>query len=179
MASYTLDISPSPSLSAYDPDNPTQATEELNLALHNMLVAMESAGWKMSDDIPATSDIEGALYYCFGIISGVFDYADQAITNFRAKDPTGLSEPLITTITVPTPSVYPELTRLMMEHWLLGIKALYFIYYLWETEDDPLRVKDFIRDMLIAWPLLDTTIELRDEGGSALRVFPQWRNLET
>lgn len=179
MASYTLDISPAPSLEAYDSENPTQATEEINLALHNILVDMETAGWKLVDGIPDSSSIQTALYYCFGVINAVFDYAATAIENFRDEEPPGLSEPLTTTLTLPGASDYPELSRLMMEAWIQGNKALYTIYYLWETELDPLRIKDFIRDMLLAWPLLDTTIELKDEGGSALRVFPQWRNLET
>ena len=57
-------------------------------------------------------------------------------------------------------------------------KMMYRIYYLWETEEDPLRIKDYIRDMLLAWPLHDIEIQLNEEAGKSLRVYPVWKDAD-
>jgi hypothetical protein len=177
---YTLLSIDAPTLLGYDSENPTQATEELNLQLHNVLQDMEDAGvWYMSDECPPTAHADTAGSYIVANYKITFLYAKQAIENHRAGSPTGLAEPnhddYYWTISYPYIYVRKALFQSAME----AVQMAWKIYYMWETEDDPLLIKDYIRDMLLAWPLQDISIDLKDEGGSSLRVYPQWNNLET
>lgn len=169
-----------PTGTTYDSENPTQGTEELNMTLHAILQDMEDANFVLNDDcIPAGhwTTIEN---WMVAEIDKLFDYAAQAIEDYRAEDPIS--------ITIPTSSMfaghtyaaqYPSFNKFQFTFLASLYKMAFLIYYLWKTETDPARVKDYIRDMLLAWPLQDIAINLKDEGGSDLRVYPQWNNLET
>ena len=58
-------------------------------------------------------------------------------------------------------------------------KMMFMIYYMWKTEEDPLLLKEKLQELLVAWPLQDIAIDLNDETGTQLKVYPQWKNLET
>lgn len=178
--SYAILSVTAPTLSAYDPDNPTQATEELNLQLHNILQDMEDNGFYVNDGRLSTTLMNFHQASIRNCVKVVFDYAASAIEDFRAEDPIGLAEPSTTEFANFTyAEYYPFLSNFQNKVFLECYKMMYLIYYMWKTETDPLRIKDYIRDMLLAWPLQDISIDLKDEGGSQLRVYPTWSELET
>lgn len=178
MAHISLSID-APTLSAYDPDNPTQATEELNLQLHNILQDMETAGWYLEDMRIDDTDLTNWKSVSFGMMQDVFSYAADAIASFRSTGDPDLAAPLAGDISNWTAWASSPLVGRALDLWISCMKIKHLIYYMWETEEDPLRVKDYIRDLLISWPLTDLTVELKDEGGSELKIYPSWKNLET
>lgn len=177
MAYFALSID-APTLSAYDPDNPTQATEELNIQLHNIIQDMEDAGFYLSDNVPSTADRTTILGYMRGNIQAVYTYAKNAISSFRSTGDPDISAPTTGLLTAPTLVQHFIFQREQLEIYLQCWKALWVIYYLWDSEEDPLRIKDYIRDMLLAWPLQDIQINLADDSGSQMKIFPAWRGLE-
>jgi len=178
MSYIQLDIA-SPTLSAYDPDNPTQATEELNLALHKTLADMDSALWYLTDGRPSASNTLALRQETRTMIKVVFDYAKAAIVNYEDHGTPDLTEPVYTLLPAWTLLAEPRLLAHFEKLNIECMKKLYWIYYLWETESDPMRIKGYIRDMLMAWPLQDIAIDLNDETGTSLKIYPQWKNLET
>ena len=178
---YTALSIVAPTLSEYDPDNPTQATEELNLALHNILQDMEDATgtWYLTDGVPTAADAAFFFGYVHDVIEDVFDYAKGAIETYRSTGTPTLAKPTKTTISNFSVIWYPLWSAEAFKVYAEGLKMCYLIYYMWKTETDPLRVKDYIRDMLLAWPLQDIAIDLNDETGTSLKIYPQWKNLET
>jgi len=180
MAYQALSVT-APTLSAYDPDNPTQATEELNLALHNILKDMDDATgtWWLSDGVMTTGQSAPHRASVVAMIGAVFDYCEGAISTYRDTGTATLTRPINTTIPTPYVSGCPGPDDILNQVYIQCQKVCHFVYYLWKTETDPLRVKDFIRDMLMAWPLQDIAIDLNDETGTQLKVYPQWKNLET
>lgn len=178
MAYFTLSIA-APTLSAYDPDNPTQATEELNLQLHNILQDMEDGSWYLSDEVYTAAEGTYFRQYAHYVCQTVFNYAKSAIVAYRSETPIPLTEPTYNSFSPPSGMVCKFLQQKAFDMFTQGMKMLYFIYYMWKTEEDPVRIKDYIRDMLLAWPLQDISIDLKDEGGSQLRVYPTWNELET
>jgi len=179
MAHFTLSIN-APTLSAYDPDNPTQATEELNLQLHNVLQDMEDSGWKLDDDKlvgGAWTTIESNIFTALKV---VHDYAALAITNYRDHGTPDIAVPTTASLSALNYNGdYAFVAKFQLTLWKQCYSMLLAIYYLWQTEEDPLRIKDYIRDMLMAWPLQDIAIDLNDETGTSLKIYPQWKNLET
>lgn len=178
MAYFTLSVA-APTLSAYDPDNPTQATEELNIQLHNILQDMEDAGFYIAENRMDTTALQGARSAMRDMTKNVFDYAKSAIHNYRDTGDPNLSEPVYTGVTAPVYTQYHAAAIAQWQHYATCIKIMYMIYYLWETEDDPLLLKEYIRSMLLAWPLQDIQINLADDSGSQLKIFPAWRHIET
>lgn len=178
MAYSTLSVT-APTGTTYDSENPTQGTEELNMTLHAILQDMEDAGaWLLTDERPDATQRTAFLSDVFSMVDEVFDYAEGAISTYRDTGTATLAAPTSSTINPPGTNVYPELTKQAYQVWVSCTKIVFLIYYMWKTETDPLRVKDFIRDMLLAWPLQDVAINLKDEGGSELKVFPAWNNLD-
>lgn len=169
-----LNIDPAPSGVGYDDEFPTQNNELLAAQIHNTLQDMEDEYWRIG---AGPTDYYQAIMRS-GIrdqIKVVFDYAKTAIHNFRTIGVPGISEPTAALFsTISYSDTYPETTGPCIQLYIECMKMMYRIYYLWQTEEDPLRIKDYIRDMLIAWPLMDTTIALKDEGGSELRIYPSW-----
>ena len=178
---YTSLAVTAPTLSAYDPDNPTQATEELNLALHNILQDMDDASgtWYLTDNAPSNAEsvaIRTSVNACYEV---VFNYAESAIASFRVPETIVLAKPAYNDLPAIPSGAYFPILQLMHRVHAQCLKGMWFIYYMWKTEEDPLRIKDYIRDMLMAWPLQDIAIDLNDETGTQLKVYPQWKNLET
>jgi hypothetical protein len=168
-----------PTLSAYDPDNPTQATEELNLQLHNILQDMEDAGWRITDDLLLSGSWTVLEQWIVNCLDTVYDYAAQAIADYRNGDPISITIPTVSSLAVGgLTAYYPEVNAFQMRFLGECYKMMFVIYYLWKTEDDPLRIKDYIRDMLLAWPLNDITIDLGSESGSSMRLYPSWKGIE-
>jgi len=179
MAYKALSVT-APTGTTYDSENPTQGTEELNMTLHAILQDMEDAGpWYLYNDVPTSAQITGVKDYLHDLIEDVFDYAEGAIDTYRDSGTPTLAKPVVGSLTAPYAYADKSLQKISWKAYFEGMKIMYFIYYLWKTETDPLRVKDFIRDMLLAWPLQDVTIDLADDGGSQIKLYPQWNNIES
>jgi len=169
-----------PTLSAYDPDNPTQATEELNLQLHNILQDMEDSSWKLNDGVISAGHWTTFGTWLVAQLGVVFDYAAQAIADHRADDPISIIRPTASAIPAHTyVSYYPSINTFMMKFLADCYKMMFMIYYMWKTEEDPLLLKEKLQELLVAWPLQDIAIDLNDETGTQLKVYPQWKHLET
>jgi hypothetical protein len=179
MAYSSLSVT-APTGTTYDPENPTQGTEELNMTLHAILQDMEDAGlWYLHDDYVGATPQTNATQRIHDMIEDAFDYVEGAIDTYRENGTPTLAKPTATTIVAPYQWFQEHLNKAQWECYTQCMKVCYFAYYMWKTETDPLRVKDYIRDMLLAWPLQDVTIDLADDGGSQIKLYPQWNNIES
>jgi hypothetical protein len=175
MGYIDLAIDPEPSGVGYDDAYPTENNERLAAQIHNTLEDMADSGyWYLTDKVPSVTQFTGLMVVVRAVIKNVFDYADSAITQYRATGSVTLSEPAASDFGYPLGYADESMEREIIRTYVQGLKIKYAIYYMWQTETDPLRIKDYIRDMLVAWPLLDTTISLKDEGGSELKIYPSW-----
>jgi hypothetical protein len=168
MAKFQFDLALAPSLSAYDSDNPTQATEELSIALHNYLAALDTANYQVCDGIPDYSVTGAVLENIRGNTEAVFTYAKTAIEGWRESETPGIETPDSNDLYTPTTTGYAWLDAIQISHYNFCYKVLFTIW-----------IKDYIRDMLLAWPLQDISIDLAEDSGSQLRIYPTWKNLET
>ncbi len=178
MAQVTLTQNHAPHVTGYDSTEPTRQTELLNATINGIIEDMEDAGWSIADHNLPSTDVVSIASNIHDMIEDVFDYAKSGITNFRATGDPNLSKPLYTSI--PRPSLRSRWRQQLIQ-WNVYqqcIAMMYRIYYLWETEEDPLRIKDYIRDMLLAWPLHDIEIQLNEEAGKSLRVYPVWKDAD-
>lgn len=167
-------------LTSYDEDYPTRSTENLNWNLHSMLMDMQDAGpWWLNDNNPDTTDCNTIRQAIYDNIKVVFDYAALAITTYRATGTPAIAEPAVGALGRPVLRVYEAAQGVQWQIQALCFQKMYMIYYLWKTEDDPLLIKEYMRDLLNSWPLMDTTIQLSDETGQSFRVFPAWNNIES
>jgi hypothetical protein len=175
---YTLAVD-APHATAYDEEFPTRSNENYSHALHEILQGMEDAGpWYIFSEYTSGDDATQIRSWIRSTIQVVFNYAKSAIVNYRAGNPPGLAEPAYTMLPSMTFRGRKEFDRAWLRLEAECMKMMYKIYYLWETEEDPLRIKDYIRDMLIAWPLQDVEISLQEEGGQKLRVYPVWKDID-
>lgn len=164
----------------YDEDYPTRSTENLNWNLHAQLVNMEDAGpWYMTDQSPSNAERNNLIDWMAGNIERVFEYAQLAVSTYKATGTPAIAEPALNDFQYPSYRQYSRLYDMQFKIFMDCWKVEYMIYYLWKTEDDPLLIKEYLRDLLNAWPLMDTTIELSDETGQSFRVYPSWKNIET
>jgi len=179
MASTTLAVT-APHATAYDSDWPTRSTENYSHTLHDILQDMEDEGtWYLTDETPATSDINTICTYIHDVINDVFDYCEGAIDTYRSTGTPTLSEPTVTSpIAKPGFRLYPQINSRLLQLYAEGMKICYFVYYMWKTEEDPLLLKEKLQELLVAWPLTDTQITLNEEGGQTLRVTPAWKNVD-
>ena len=178
MAFTTLSVV-APHATAYDEDYPTRSTENYSHALHEVLQDMEDAtNWYLSDQVPATAVRNSIIQKIHDMVEAVFDYAEDAIEGWRATQTPGLSKPTWESIDAPLINVYSKFALIEYQVWSDCIKKMYMIYYMWETEEDPLLFKEKLQELLIAWPLLDTTIELNSELGQEFKVYPSWKNAD-
>lgn len=167
-----------PHATAYDEDYPTRSTENYSHALHEILQDMEDDSWIITDhvlDSTGMSTLVGSLH---DMIEDVFDYADDAITGYRASGDPNLTKPTKTSLTQPGQRSYYRHNEILVKTYVECMKMMYLIYYMWETEEDPLLLKEKLQELLIAWPLLDTTIELSSELGQQFKVYPSWKNVD-
>lgn len=176
MAYIDLAIDPSPSGEGYDDSLPTQNNELLAAQIHNTLEDMDDSGtWYISNDDLSTNDKNAIASALYDNMEVVFNYAKTAITNFRATGSPGIAKPVAySVLTRPLYSWNKTAQKIQWENYNTCLRMMWAIWYMWGTETDPLRIKDYIRDMLVAWPLMDTTISLKDEGGSELKIYPSW-----
>lgn len=179
MGYVDLSVSVAPHATAYDEDYPTRNTEQYSNVLHNILQDMDDQGnWWLDDGVPSAGYIATPAERIHDMIEDVFDYAALGIANYRATGNPNLSKPTYTSVGRPGVVVYPDVRQAEWRVYCECLKMMYRIYYLWETEEDPLRIKDYIRDMLIAWPLQDVEIQLNEEAGKSLRVYPVWKDAD-
>lgn len=175
MGYIDLAIDPSPSGTGYDDSLPTRNNELLAAQIHNTIQDMGDSGfWYLYDGVNNATDKTEIKTNIRTWVKAVFDYALSAIQQFRASGTVTLVEPTASDFGNPWHDFELPAAQMQWDLWKECMKMKYLIYYLWQSEEDPLRVKDYIRDMLIAWPLLDTTISLKDEGGSELKIYPSW-----
>lgn len=179
MSFTKMEITTAPNGTAYASDNPTRSTELYCNQVHNVLQDMDDAGdWYMRDDAYGPSVRDACATYVHEIVEDVYDYAASAIEDHRAEDPIGLTKPTTTTLTKPTGTYYPLLDEIKWRVYTEAFKIMFFIYYMWKTEEDPLLIKEKLRELLVAWPLLDTTIELASDLGQQFKVYPSWKNAD-
>ena len=177
---YTVLNVTAPHATAYDADYPTRSTENYSHQLHEILQDMEDAAgiWYIQDDYVNSSTDLGVLSgYVHDMIEEVFDYAEGAIDTYRATGTPVLSKPTKTTVTIQT-SLYTDWAKTLMECYASCMKVCYLVYYMWKTEEDPLLLKEKLQELLVAWPLLDTTIELQNDMGQSFKVYPSWKNCD-
>lgn len=179
MGYTSLDVT-APHATAYDEDYPTRSNENYAHSLHNILQDMEDASgtWYLYDNVPTAAQITGVTGYIHGMIEDVFDYAAGAIDTYRDTGTPTLTEPLVDSLDAPIAYADENLQKILWQTYQQGMKIMYFIYYLWKTEDDPLLLKEKLQELLVAWPLLDTTIELNTETGQSLKFYPSWKNVD-
>lgn len=179
MATFTFEISGSPHATAYDADNPTRSTENYSNAMHNILQDMDDNGsWQFSDNIPSSGYRTAERAYCFGVAEDVFDYAEQAIENHRAEEEISITKPIVTSLVTPPEMGCTEHNVMLAKVYDQGMRMLFLIYYMWKTETDPLLLKEKLQELLIAWPLLETTVELADDLGQQFKIYPSWKNAD-
>jgi len=177
--SYSTLAVTAPHATSYDSDYPTRSVENYAHALHDILQDMEDAGpWYLSDLLPTSANINAYAGKLHDMVEAVFDYADTAITGWRASETPGLSKPVYTDI--PVPLTYANLVNveILWTTYLACMKMMYKIYYMWETEEDPLLLKERLQELLLAWPLTDMEISLNDTMGQSLRVVPAWKSVD-
>jgi len=170
-----------PHATAYDEDYPTRSTENYAHSLHDILQDMEDAAgtWYLTDQNIAAADMQWyEQYILHANIKTVFEYAEGAIDTYRSTGTPTLVEPAWDDLAGHTTGKYPEMNRLQWENYRDCMKMMYFIYYMWKTEEDPLLLKEKLQELLVAWPLLDTTIELNTETGQSLKFYPSWKNVD-
>lgn len=181
MGATNLVIDVNPNATAYDEDYPTRSTELLNHQLHEMLVDMNDAtgDWRLEDGLVNSSTTRQAyLEWIHDLIEDVFDYAEGAIDTYRTSGTPTLSHPAYTDLPLPHLTGYPHRIQEQYKLYQEGMKIMYFIYYMWKTETDPLLLKEKLQELLIAWPLMDTTIDLQTESGQTIRMYPSWKNVD-
>jgi hypothetical protein len=181
MGYTTLTLDVTPNATAYDANYPTRSTELLNHQLHEMIEDMDLAAgvWYLSDNSFTSSEWITLRNSLYNNIKEVFDYADLAITNYRATGSPGLSLPLAADIALPSyTNVYPHFQPALLRHYHDCMAMKFKIYYMWMTEEDPLLLKEKLQELLIAWPLMDTTIDLQTESGQTIRMYPSWKNVD-
>jgi len=178
MASFTLAVT-APHATAYDSDYPTRSTENYSHALHDVLQDMEDAGFKVADGSLLSAERTNLKNAIHDSIEGVFDYAEDAIQGWRASSDPGLTKPSVATTTL---TWYYTNVQWINEFYLKlhaeTYRMKYLIYYMWETEVDPLLLKEKLQELLIAWPLTDLTVELNTEAGQEMKVYPSWKNVD-
>jgi len=178
MATTTLVVT-APHATSYDADYPTRSVENYAHALHDILQDMEDAGpWYLGDEIPSTAENLTIRTRMWDMVKAVFDYADTAITGWRASETPGLTEPTATLLEKPVTVKYVLTGQIQWQLWADCMKMLYKIYYMWATEEDPLLLKEKLQELLLAWPLTDMEISLNDTMGQSLRVVPAWKNVD-
>ena len=178
MAYTSLSVA-APHETAFDEDYPTRSTENYSHALHEILQDMEDAGpWYIWDNYLATAQRTAFNTFVHDAIEDVFDYAEDAISSYRSTGDPTLSKPTLTSIGNQPAFVMDCFNNEATKIYTSCMKMLYFIYYMWETEEDPLLLKEKLQELLIAWPLLDTTIELNSELGQSFKVYPSWKNAD-
>lgn len=177
---YTALNVTAPNSTAYDDAHPTRSTENYAHALHDILQDMEDAAgtWYIYDNVPTAAQISGVMTYIHNAIEDVFDYAAGAIDTYRTSGTPILAHPTAASIASPTGWADKTLQERVWKTYSECIKIMYFIYYMWKTEDDPLLLKEKLQELLIAWPLTDTEIILNEEGGQSLHVVPSWKNVD-
>lgn len=179
MAFIEIGTVASPHATPYDEDYPTRSTENLNHALHTILKAMDTQGaWYLVDNYPTSSDLATFVTWIRGMVKDVFDYADSAITNHRLDLPPGLSEPTTGMFTAFTGKKYSTWMTEVIRTNVECMAMAYKIYYMWMTEEDPLLLKEKLREILLAWPLTDMEINLGDDMGQQLKIIPVWKNID-
>lgn len=178
--SYTALNVTAPHATAYDASYPTRSTENYAHALHDILQDMEDGTgiWYLHDGFPHTSVYEAVRDYIHDAIEDVFDYADTAITGWRASETPGITKPTKTSITMPPNILYMEDRLICVRVYSECIKMLYKIWYMWGTEEDPLLLKEKLQELLIAWPLTDSEIFLNEDGGQSIHIVPAWKNVD-
>lgn len=177
--SYFNLVTDLPHATAYDAAFPTRSTENYAHQLHEILVDMDDAGyWWITDNTPSDGELGLHQAWIRNAVKVVFDYAEGAISTFRATGTPTLAEPTTNEIAIHYGAQYPELQKQQLYIISACYKIMYLIYYMWKTEDDPLLLKEKLTELLISWPLTDTEIILSEEGGSQLRVVPAWKNVD-
>jgi hypothetical protein len=136
-----------------------------------------SGNWYLTDGIPSSTDSTWLQVWIRDQIKVVFDYAESAIDTYRSTGTPTLAEPTSTELSPPS-TIYQQFQTIQFRTMLECYKTMYFIYYMWKTEEDPLLLKEKLQELLIAWPLLDTTIELSSELGQQFKVYPSWKNAD-
>lgn len=178
MGAFTISVA-APHATAYDSNNPTRSTENLNHELHEVLQDMEDNSFIVTDNCPTSTVRSNWLDYMYNNIEEVWDYANDAITNYRTSGSPALAKPTKTKIGAPNQFInYPWLYKIASDLYIRATQTLFFIYYMWESEEDPLLLKEKLQELLIAWPLMDTTIDLQTESGQTIRMYPSWKNVD-
>jgi hypothetical protein len=178
MAYSTLAVT-APHATAYDSSYPTRSTENYAHGLHEILQDMEDVGpWYVQDGVPGTSHWNVLKTKIYDMIDSVFELASDAITAYRTTGDPALPTKAEALVSTPYRSVYPKHNAIQMQVWVECQKMIHKIYYLWETEDDPLLLKEKLQELLISWPLTDTEVILNEEGGQSLHVVPAWKNVD-
>ena len=177
---YTALNVTAPHATAYDSDYPTRSNENYAHNLHEILQDMEDATgtWTLTDSWLSTADRNTHVGNLFAMIEDVFDYAEGAIDTYRSSGTPTLAVPTSTTVQNPQNWRYKWLFEREAQTYLECTKVVFFIYYMWKTEEDPLLLKEKLQELLIAWPLLDTTIELQNDMGQSFKVYPSWKNAD-
>lgn len=170
-----------PHATPYDEAYPTRSMENYSHALHEILQDMEDAGgsWYLTDGNVSSTTQALHTGWIHDMIEDVFDYAASAIEQHRLGFPPGLAKPTKTLVRTPGECVYPLIQAKHYDCYIACMQMCYKIYYMWETEEDPLLLKEKLTELLISWPLTDTEIFLNEEAGQSLRVIPAWKNVDT
>ena len=180
MAHFTFSFE-APHATAYDPDYPTRSTENYSHAMHELLEELENTGdsWYIQNDLPKANYMDTFAGYYHDAIEAVYDYAEGAIDTYRSSGTPTLTKPTaISPITKPSTAYYPSLIEKGFAVYTECLKVCYFIYYMWKTEEDPLLFKEKLRELLLAWPLTDLTVELNTEAGQEMKIYPSWKNVD-
>lgn len=178
MAYFTLVIPNEPNATAYDEAYPTRSTELYSHALHNIIQDMDDNAWILDDGKPSSTQMASIELFINTCLEAVYDYAANALTNFRDHGTPDVVKP--TTALLGYSGYLASYTwgnRSLYQIYWRCYSAIWAIYFLWKFED-PIRLKEYIRDLLLAWPLNDVTVELNTEAGQNMRVYPSWAGIE-
>lgn len=179
MSYINMIVDVAPNATAYDEDYPTRSTELYNHTLHELLVDMDDGGsWYLNDKCPSSSEWASYRETACAVIEDVFDYADLAITTHRTPGTPALSKPAHSSLPGPIVFIYDIFNEAYTKLYTEAYKFMWFIYYMWMTEEDPLLLKEKLQELLIAWPLMDTTIDLQTESGQTIRMYPSWKSVD-
>lgn len=177
MAYFAYSAVNSPSAAGYDEDYPTRNQELLADELLRLLNDCSDASFRFFDGINTEVQNPQWAEWIHDTTEIVRKYAEEAIADYRAQDPIGIAEPTWETIPWILWTV-PPMQDSFMKHWVRCNTALHVIYYMWKSEVDPLRIRDYLIDTLLTVPLNDVTVDLKEDSGAQIKVYPTFQTVD-
>lgn len=179
MPQFTYTQTVSPSGTAYDGDFPTRSTELFSSESHRILESMGAAGFKFSDDlVNDTFAIDAFIINLTTMHQNTSLYIAAAIASARLDPPIPPAFPTKVEIPYFISTGWAILDKQLMAEYCRCFFLGCLVCHLAQVTDDPTALEHLADKILAAWPTIDTEIELGDETGNVLRIFPAWNNID-